>query len=27
LDGDQTPGTCIFSGKPSARRVIFARAY
>ncbi len=27
LDGDQTPGICIFSGKPSARRVIFARAY
>jgi len=27
LDGDNTPGTCIFSGKPSARRVVFARAY
>lgn len=26
-DGDQTPGTCIYSGKPSARRVLFARAY
>ena len=25
LDGDETPGTCIFTGKPSARRVIFAR--
>mgnify|MGYP003417443980 FL=1 len=27
LDGDETPGTCIFTGKPSARRVRFARAY
>lgn len=27
LDGDTTPGTCIFTGKPSARRVIFARNY
>ena len=27
LDGDDTPGTCIFTGKPSARRVIFARNY
>ena len=27
FDGDTTPGTCIFTGKPSARRVIFARAY
>ena len=27
LDGDKTPGTCIFTGKPSARRVIFARNY
>lgn len=26
-DGDTTPGTCIYSGKPSARRVLFARAY
>ncbi len=25
LDGDPTPGTCIFTGKPSARRVVFAR--
>ena len=24
---DETPGTCIFTGKPSARRVIFARNY
>ena len=24
---DQTPVPCIFSGKPSARRVNFARAY
>ena len=27
LDGDPTPGTCIFTGKPSARRVVFARNY
>ena len=27
LDGDKTPGTCIFTGKPSKQRVIFARAY
>ena len=27
LDSDETPGTCIFTGKPSARRVIFARNY
>ena len=27
FDGDETPGTCIFTGKPSARRVIFARNY
>lgn len=27
LDGDDTLGTCIFTGKPSARRVIFARNY
>lgn len=27
LDGDKTPGTCIFTGKPSAQRVIFARNY
>ena len=27
LDGDDTPGTCIFTGKPSARRVLFARNY
>ncbi len=26
-EGDTEPGTCIFSGKPSARRVVFARAY
>lgn len=25
--GDVTPGTCLFTGKPSARRVVFARAY
>ena len=27
LDGDTTPRTCIFTGKPSERRVIFARNY
>ena len=27
LEGDETPGICIFTGKPSARRVLFARAY
>lgn len=26
-NGEPEPGTCIFSGKPSARRVLFARAY
>ena len=27
FDGEQEPGTCLFTGKPSARRVVFARAY
>ncbi len=27
FDGPQEPGTCIFTGKPSARQVVFARAY
>jgi prolyl-tRNA synthetase len=27
LEGDTTPGHCMVTGKPSARRVIFARAY
>ncbi|OUO55701.1 proline--tRNA ligase [Parabacteroides sp. An277] len=27
LDGDMTPGRCMVTGKPSARRVLFARAY
>lgn len=27
LDGDDTPGFCMVTGKPSARRVIFARNY
>lgn len=27
FDGPQEPGTCVFTGKPSARRVVFARAY
>ena len=27
FDGDTTPGTCMVTGKPSARRVLFARAY
>ena len=27
LDGDETPGVCMVTGKPSARRVIIARNY
>ncbi|MCE5174219.1 MAG: proline--tRNA ligase [Bacteroidales bacterium] len=27
FEGDKTPGKCMVTGKPSARRVIFARAY
>ncbi len=27
LEGDTTPGICMVTGKPSARRVLFARAY
>lgn len=27
IDGNQEAGTCIFSGQPSSRRVLFARAY
>lgn len=27
FDGDTTPGVCMVTGKPSARRVLFARAY
>jgi prolyl-tRNA synthetase len=27
LEGDETPGSCMVTGKPSPRRVIFARAY
>ena len=27
FDGEKVPGACIFTGKPSARRVVFARAY
>ena len=27
LEGDKTPGTCIYTGKPSVQRVIFASAY
>ncbi|MDE6230814.1 MAG: proline--tRNA ligase [Muribaculaceae bacterium] len=27
LDGDTTPGVCMVTGKPSARRVLFARSY
>ena len=27
LDGDQEPGECIFTGKPSRQRVVFAKAY
>lgn len=27
IDGEMTPGTCMVTGKPSAQRVVFARAY
>ncbi|MDE6610141.1 MAG: proline--tRNA ligase, partial [Muribaculaceae bacterium] len=27
LEGDTTPGVCMVTGRPSARRVIFARSY
>jgi prolyl-tRNA synthetase len=27
LEGKDEPGTCMVTGKPSARRVLFARAY
>ena len=27
LEGDMTPGKCMVTGKPSARRVLFAKAY
>jgi prolyl-tRNA synthetase len=27
LDGDQDPGECIFTGKPSKQRIVFAKAY
>ena len=27
MDGDTTPGKCMVTGKPSQRRVIFARSY
>lgn len=27
LEGDKTPGECMVTGKPSAQRVVFARAY
>jgi prolyl-tRNA synthetase len=27
LNGDTTPGVCMVTGRPSERRVIFARAY
>jgi len=27
LNGDATPGVCMVTGKPSAQRVVFARAY
>ncbi|MBP1675841.1 MAG: prolyl-tRNA synthetase [Bacteroidetes bacterium] len=27
IDGDTTPGVCMVTGKPSAQRVVFARAY
>jgi prolyl-tRNA synthetase len=25
--GDTTPGVCVLTGKPSARRVVFAKSY
>jgi prolyl-tRNA synthetase len=27
VEGDAEPGACIFSGKPSARRAVFAKSY
>ena len=27
FDAEEEPGTCIYSGKPSSRRVVFARSY
>lgn len=27
LEGDKTPGTCVFTGAPSKQRVLFAKAY
>ena len=27
LEGDKTPGKCVFTGEPSEQRVLFARAY
>jgi len=27
LEGEQQPGTCLFTGKPSPRRAVFAKAY
>jgi len=27
FDGNKTPGQCMVTGKPSERRVVFARAY
>ncbi len=27
FEGDKTPGNCIYTGKPSTQRVVFARAY
>lgn len=27
LEGDDEPGTCIFTGKPSSKRAVFAKAY
>jgi prolyl-tRNA synthetase len=27
LEGDKTPGKCMVTGRPSAQRVVFARAY
>ena len=27
LDADDEPGTCLFTGQPSPRRGVFAKAY
>ena len=27
IEGDKTPGTCLFTGKPSSQRVVFGKSY